>query len=268
MERGAFCGQRGRTQRQCGDDDRGGPSGRGRFAGSHTSLIAGLLRGDLRRGPLRTSGAPYHHRGLRGRRLMRRQFDPPPLGTPRPPCGAGGRGGVFPAPALCQPALFPVHGSRRSRCGRIGWLPVRRGAVRPTLWEKKEEKYETGAGVFNGELGTILNILDEEKQVKIKFDDGKIAWYEYSELDQIEHAYAITIHKSQGSEFDVVIMPIMQAAPMLLTRNLLYTGMTRAKKMLIIVGNPDVIRFMIQNVNTKKRNTGLEEKIRKVMEGD
>ena len=135
-------------------------------------------------------------------------------------------------------------------------------------WEKKEEKYETGAGVFNGELGTILNILDEEKQVKIKFDDGKIAWYEYSELDQIEHAYAITIHKSQGSEFDVVIMPIMQAAPMLLTRNLLYTGMTRAKKMLIIVGNPDVIRFMIQNINTKKRNTGLEEKIRKVMEGD
>lgn len=74
-------------------------------------------------------------------------------------------------------------------------------------WEKKKE---TGTGVFNGELGTILNILDEEKQIKIRFDDGKIAWYGYSELDQIEHAYAITIHKSQGSEFDVVIMPIIR----------------------------------------------------------
>lgn len=133
------------------------------------------------------------------------------------------------------------------------------------FWEKREGEYETGTGVFNGELGTVLNIQDDEKQIKIKFDDGKLAWYQYSELDQIEHAYAITIHKSQGSEFDVVIIPIMQAAPMLLTRNLLYTGMTRAKKMLIIVGNPDVLKFMIQNINTKKRNTGLDEKLKEIM---
>ena len=88
-----------------------------------------------------------------------------------------------------------------------------------------------------------------------------MAWYEFSELDQIEHSYAITIHKSQGSEFDVVIMVAPTAAPMLLTRNLLYTGITRAKKLLIIIGIDNVVDYMIQNVDSKKRNTGLKQKI-------
>ena len=130
------------------------------------------------------------------------------------------------------------------------------------FWEREKDEYETGNGVFNGEFGTILKLDDIEKRVKIKFDDEKYAWYQYSELDQIEHAYAITVHKAQGSEFDVVIMPIVQAAPMLLTRNLLYTGMTRAKKMLIIIGNANVIEFMINNADNKKRNTGLEYKLK------
>ena len=86
-------------------------------------------------------------------------------------------------------------------------------------------------------------------------------WYEFSELDQIEHSYSITIHKSQGSEFDVVIMCLPQAAPMLLTRNLLYTGITRAKELLIVLGANNVVNFMIQNTETKKRNTGLESKL-------
>ncbi|MBR2743763.1 MAG: ATP-dependent RecD-like DNA helicase [Clostridia bacterium] len=130
------------------------------------------------------------------------------------------------------------------------------------FWEREVDDYETGTGVFNGEFGTILNIDEVEKRVKIQFDDEKFAWYQYTELDQIEHAYAITVHKAQGSEFDVVIMPIVQAAPMLLTRNLLYTGMTRARKLLIIIGNAGVIDFMINNVDSKKRNTGLEFKLR------
>ena len=130
------------------------------------------------------------------------------------------------------------------------------------FWEREVNEYETGNGVFNGEFGTILKFDEIEKRVKIKFDDEKYAWYQYSELDQIEHAYAITVHKAQGSEFDVVIMPIVQAAPMLLTRNLLYTGMTRAKKILIIVGNANVIEFMINNADNKKRNTGLEYKLK------
>lgn len=132
------------------------------------------------------------------------------------------------------------------------------------FWERDLDGYETGNGVFNGEFGTIASIDDTEKRIKIVFDDDKYSWYQYSELDQIEHAYAITVHKAQGSEFDVVIIPISQAAPMLLTRNLLYTGMTRARKLLIIVGSSNVIEYMINNVDSKKRNTGLKYKLKNI----
>ena len=98
--------------------------------------------------------------------------------------------------------------------------------------------------------------------MEIIFDDDKIAWYTYNDLDQIEHAYAVTIHKSQGSEFDVVIIVVPKTYQMLLTRNLLYTGITRAKHLLIIIGGQDTIEFMIQNTDTKQRNTGLEYKLR------
>ena len=131
------------------------------------------------------------------------------------------------------------------------------------FWEKEKPNYETGMGVFNGELGTIERINEEDKMLQIRFDDDKVAWYQYTDLDQIEHSYSVTIHKAQGSEFDVVIMVVPPSSPMLLTRNLLYTGMTRAKKMLIVIGNNNVIDFMIQNADTKKRNTGLKEKFEK-----
>ena len=109
-------------------------------------------------------------------------------------------------------------------------------------------------------MGKIVKISNISEFVEIDYD-GKIARYEFSELDQIEHSYAITVHKSQGSEFDVVIMPIVRSAPMLLTRNLLYTAITRAKKLLIIVGSQDIVNFMIKNNNAKIRNTGLTEKL-------
>ena len=130
-------------------------------------------------------------------------------------------------------------------------------------WEKKDgESLEVGNGVFNGETGTITNINEKEKNIRIKFDDEKVCWYEFNDLEQIEHSYCVTIHKAQGSEFDVVIMVIPQAAPMLLTRNLLYTGITRAKKLLIVIGNDKVVDYMINNVDSKKRNTGLEFKLK------
>ena len=135
-------------------------------------------------------------------------------------------------------------------------------------WDRENDdgKTEYGEGIFNGEFGTITEINEKNKIVEVKFDDNKVAWYEFSELDQIEHSYAITIHKSQGSEFDVVIMVAPVAAPMLLTRNLLYTGITRAKKLLIIIGTDNVVDYMIQNVDSKKRNTGLKQKIIKEFE--
>lgn len=131
-------------------------------------------------------------------------------------------------------------------------------------WEKGSRNdlrnYDSGTGVFNGEIGRIIKIDNNDKQVEVEFDDGKICWYAFSELDQIEHAYAITIHKAQGSEFDVVILAIPPASNMLLTRNLLYTAITRAKKLLVVIGNKNLIEFMINNSDTKKRNTGLKLK--------
>ena len=135
------------------------------------------------------------------------------------------------------------------------------------LWEKENErefKKELGNGIFNGELGRIDKINKEDKTIRVKFDDGKIATYESTDLDQLEHAYAITVHKSQGSEFDVVILVAAQSAPMLLTRNLIYTAMTRAKKLLIIIGSKSVVDYMIQNNTTKHRNTGLKFKLQKI----
>lgn len=132
-------------------------------------------------------------------------------------------------------------------------------------WERKDgREVEVGNGVFNGETGTILNINEKEKNICVKFDDDKLVWYEFNDLEQIEHSYCITIHKAQGSEFDVVIMLVPQAAPMLLTRNLLYTGLTRAKKLLIVIGNERVVDYMISNVDSKKRNTGLEFKLKNI----
>ena len=126
------------------------------------------------------------------------------------------------------------------------------------MWRRKSE---INSGIFNGEMGVIEKIDDESGEVKIRFDDDKVAFYGYQDLDQIEHSFAITVHKSQGSEFQTVIMPIYQAAPMLLTRNLLYTGMTRAKDKLIMIGNPFTINFMINNEKIKERNSGLKYKL-------
>ena len=129
------------------------------------------------------------------------------------------------------------------------------------FWEKGSKDniltYEAGTGIYNGEIGKIIKIDSKEKQMMIEFDDKKVAWYAFSDLDQLEHSYAITIHKAQGSEFDVVVLIIPQSSKMLLTRNLLYTAITRAKKLLVVIGNYNVINFMIKNNEIKKRNTGL-----------
>lgn len=125
------------------------------------------------------------------------------------------------------------------------------------------KKKKTGTGIFNGEIGRVDKIDEDAKQMKIIFDDDKEAWYTYSQLDELEHAYAITIHKAQGSEFSVVILVVPPSSPMLLTRNLLYTALTRAKKLLVVIGGNKLIEFMIQNTDSKTRNTGLKYKLMK-----
>ena len=128
-------------------------------------------------------------------------------------------------------------------------------------WYRDEE---SGLGIFNGEMGRVIEINTVDGAIKVKFDDDKEVWYEYADLEQLEHAYAITVHKSQGSEFNVVILPLSQSSQMLQTRNLLYTAITRARKLLIVIGNDRIVKFMIQNAESKKRNTGLEYKMRKI----
>ena len=118
-----------------------------------------------------------------------------------------------------------------------------------------------GTGIFNGDIGVIEQIRPGEETVVLNFE-GRVAVYDYSQLDEIEHAYAITVHKSQGSEYPVVIIPLYQSSPRLMTRNLLYTAVTRAKEMVILVGTKDMVAGMIQNNRLSHRYTGLYEEIR------
>lgn len=120
-------------------------------------------------------------------------------------------------------------------------------------WEK--DGYE-GLGVFNGDVGTVVSIDPPSESVELNFD-GRVCTYDLTQLDEIEHAYAITVHKSQGSEYPVVIIPLYSCAPMLQTRNLLYTAVTRASRMVILVGNPDVLSTMVENNSGIVRYTGL-----------
>jgi len=123
-------------------------------------------------------------------------------------------------------------------------------------WTKDFEK---GSGVFNGDIGTITDINMLTGELMVTFEDGRETKYLKGDLGEITLSYAITIHKSQGSEFDVVIMPLVGGPPMLLTRNLLYTAVTRAKKMVVLVGSNACIRRMIKNNYTQARFTLLKD---------
>ncbi len=118
-------------------------------------------------------------------------------------------------------------------------------------------------GVFNGDLGYISKIDKENKKVTVVFDDVRSVEYSSENLDELALSYAMTIHKSQGSEFPVVVIPLYPAAPMLLTRNLIYTAITRASKAVVLVGRSEYLVKMIENNKTVKRYSNLAEKLRK-----
>ena len=117
--------------------------------------------------------------------------------------------------------------------------------------------FEEGDGVYNGDIGTVKSISDDKRQLTVAFTDGREAVYGFDQLDELAHAFAMTVHKSQGSEFPVVIMPLIGGSPLFLNRKLLYTGVTRAKRMMILVGRPEHFIRMIQSDDSRKRKTGL-----------
>lgn len=131
--------------------------------------------------------------------------------------------------------------------------------------------------ITNGEIGTIrfigmevienefLGSMKSESIVKVEYEHGKVIKYKESELDDIELAYAMSIHKSQGSEFEVVVMPVHQSHQVMLQRNLIYTGWTRAKEKLILVGQTDALNYAIDNVDNLSRHTKLKEKLQKAL---
>ena len=114
--------------------------------------------------------------------------------------------------------------------------------------------------VFNGDIGIIESVNETDRTLKVNFD-GRSIEYDVTELDELVHAYATTIHKAQGSEYPIVVMPIMMNHFVMLQRNLIYTGITRAKKVLVIVGTKKALAYAVKNVTVTKRNTLLKERL-------
>ena len=129
-----------------------------------------------------------------------------------------------------------------------------------TEWEIRSRygiPMESGTGVFNGDCGTITEINFFSERLSVCFDEGRIAEYPFSQLDELELAYAATIHKSQGSEYPAVVLPLLSGPRLLMNRNLLYTAVTRAKQCVMIVGNAATVWAMIENTDEMKRYSGL-----------
>lgn len=114
--------------------------------------------------------------------------------------------------------------------------------------------------VFNGDIGMIQSVSIQDRELSVNFD-GRLVKYDVTELDELLHACATTIHKSQGSEYPAVVMPVLMGRFGMLQRNLIYTGITRAKKLLVIVGGKKALAYAVGNVTVTKRNTLLQERL-------
>ena len=125
-----------------------------------------------------------------------------------------------------------------------------------------------GVGIFNGDMGFIESISEENRTVTVVFDDERRIVYDNLYVEELELAYAITIHKSQGSEFKVIIIPAFMGSPFLMNRNLLYTGITRAKKLVVVVGMPKALKYMVSNTQSMERYSALQYRIKDIINND
>jgi exodeoxyribonuclease V alpha subunit len=125
---------------------------------------------------------------------------------------------------------------------------------------------DSGSGVYNGDIGIIRDINLFAEELTVEFDEGRMADYSFKQLEELELAYAITIHKSQGSEYPAVVLPVYPGPRMLMTRNLIYTAVTRAKSCVCLVGHPQVFQGMVDNEVELRRYTGLKARIQEIAE--
>jgi len=178
-----------------------------------------------------------------------------------------GECGVIALNYLLQQAMNPPDRSKKTL--EHGEITFREGDKVMQMHNDYEQKWrkpvpggwEDGAGVFNGDVGFISGIDTEDRTITVIFDEEREAVYETASLENLDLAYCLSVHKSQGSEFPVVIMPVVGGPVMLLTRNLLYTAMTRARSMVVLVGREEVIRQMVENDHILKRYTALAERL-------
>ncbi|ALG09109.1 ATP-dependent RecD-like DNA helicase [Kibdelosporangium phytohabitans] len=171
--------------------------------------------------------------------------------THRGPAGAGALN------SLLQEALTPAKPNLPER--RFGGRVFRVGDKVTQI----RNNYDKGAnGVFNGTMGVVTGLDTEEQTLTVRTDEDEEVGYEFSELDELTHAYAVTIHRSQGSEYPCVVVPITTSAWMMLQRNLLYTAVTRAKKLVVLVGSAKAIGQAVRTASTGRRYTALDHRLR------
>lgn len=166
---------------------------------------------------------------------------------------------------LNKPEKYKVEENFQRRIFRVGdkVMQIKNNYTRK--WEN-EDKTDSGEGIYNGDIGYVYHIDKDKRTVYVIFDQAKIVSYTYDELDELDHSYCTTIHKSQGSEFPIVVIPITWAPPMLLSRNLLYTAVTRAKKLVVLVGDVKYLEYMIKNNRINNRHSNLSYKLNKFKE--
>ena len=131
-------------------------------------------------------------------------------------------------------------------------------------WEIRSQygiPMESGMGVFNGDMGIIREINEFAETLTVEFDEGRMVEYGFKQLEELELAYAITIHKSQGSEYPAVVIPVHSGPRMLMTRNLIYTAVTRARTCVCLVGIPETFQAMVDNEMEQRRYSGLKDRI-------
>jgi exodeoxyribonuclease V alpha subunit len=131
-------------------------------------------------------------------------------------------------------------------------------------WTRTEDDgtVESGSGVFNGDIGVVREVDKATGRLAVQFEDGRLVWYGPVDISELTLSYAISVHKSQGSEFKIAVITVVGGSPQMMTRNLIYTAITRAKELVVLVGDKPALYRMIKNTYTATRYSLLEKLIR------